>query len=423
MDFTSLDEITRTLISVLQQAVDPTETVKVLPEILRNSDLGVGLYLYHAQESAAYKNIPPPGRDAPSVAYTPMALHLFYQLSANWKEGDKEDAIEEQKLMSLAMKALHDQAVIIATIPDGKKINIKITLQHLTPAECVQYWAAAESPVRLSAYYEVSVVFLEPEKPTTYAGRVLQYGNYVFVKGAPQITASLNNIVYTVPGDIVPKEVLISPAQVVPVNALPPTQSNRLVLRGNSFGGGSFELLINRPDWPESAVADATDWELTRIADHTVEATVRETAMLVNAGTPVDVLPGLYTAQIVLSETRNLPNGTVKTFRHSSNLFPFAVTPRIDIINPLNGAAGSSVVITGFQFQHASILPEDIAIFIGEIKLTDRTGQPVINPGEFRITASNTLELRTPNSVLPGLAAVRMLINGVESPPNWITII
>jgi hypothetical protein len=419
MDYTSLTEITKTLVAILQNAIDPGLTVKVSPELLRNNDLGVGFYLFHAQENPHYKNYPAPGKDNPPVNYTPMALNLFYQLSANWKEDDKEDAYEEQRLMSIAMKTLHDNAMVTTTNPGGKKINIKITIQTLSPSESVQYWAAAESPVRLSAYYEVSAVFLEPEKPKSYAGRVLSYGNYVFVNNLPQLTSSENVITYTVPGDNNPKQVIASPAQTPPANSLPASPVNKLVLKGSGLGGGALELLIIHPRWSEPAVADPVTWELVRTADHTLTATVRESAILQKSLTPVDLLPGLYAAQVSVKITRVTSAGA-KTFIQTSNQFPFLVAPRINSISPASGTGGTTFIVNVFIVQHADLLPADIQVYIGEEQLLFKPGG-VLNAGEFKINAVNLLELRAPAILAKGLVPVRVLINGVESTPNWIT--
>ena len=181
MDYTTLRDITETIIKVIKDAVGAA--TPVLPEILKN-DNGIGFYLFHIQENSHYKNYPPQGNDPAPVKYTPMGLNLFYQMSANWKIDGVLDVYEEQKLMNDAIKALHDTPEIVKTVA-GKDVHIKITMQTLSPSESVQYWAASETSVRLSTYYEVSVVFLEPEKPSSYAGRVLSYGNYVFLMGSP----------------------------------------------------------------------------------------------------------------------------------------------------------------------------------------------------------------------------------------------
>lgn len=419
MDYTPLNEITQTIIKVIQNAVDPAETVKVYPEILIDTTNGLGFYLFHVQENNHYKNYPAPGKDNPPVNYTPMALNLFYQLSANWKDNDVEDANEEQILMSTAIKALHDNSVI-NTSSTGKKINIKITLQTISPSESVQYWAAGQSPVRLSAYYEVSVVFLEPEKPKSYAGRVLSYGTYIFVKGTPQITGSENIIEYTIPGDPEVKRVKISPAQAPPSTIFPAPINSIITFTGNSFGGGLTALFLFNGKWNEPAVAGVA-WLVTVIGEDKFTANVQETATLQKSLALVDILPGLYAAQIINTEVRTLPDLSTKEFHHSSNQFPFSVMPRIDSISPLSGPGGTTFTVTGYLFQHADLAIDDIEIYIRDLRITlDVNG--LFDPGEFRITSPTVLEFRTPLLFSAGLAPVRIMINGVESPPNWITI-
>jgi hypothetical protein len=65
-------------------------------------------------------------------------------------------------------------------------------------------------------------------------------------------------------------------------------------------------------------------------------------------------------------------------------------------------------------------LPADIQVYIGEEQLLFKPGG-VLNAGEFKINAVNLLELRAPAILAKGLVPVRVLINGVESTPNWIT--
>lgn len=404
MDFTSLNEVTNTIISIIQTAVDPTLTIRVLPEILRNDQLGVGFYLYHVQENNHFKNYPALGKDGNPIAHTPMSLNLHYQLSANWKEADLEDAIEEQILMSSAMKVLHDNAVL-TTSSTGKDINLKITLQSLTPSESVQYWAAAESPVRLSAYYEVSVVFLEPERPTSYSGRVLSYGNFIFVHGAPQITSSQSLITYLIPGDPVAKEVIIQPAQSF--------AGNKVSFFGSGFNAGIPSILLSNPLlWAGSKAADAS-WLVTMVAENQIDMTVQS----FNQGDAI--IPGLYSAQMNLFEQKTLPNGTIKDFNHTSNVFPFSVMPTVSAINPM--IAATNFTITGTLFQHVNISNDEVQVYIRDVKLTFNNTTPLL-AGQFNITSPTTIVLIVPTTIHGTNIPLRILMKGVESPPNWIAI-
>ncbi|MBK7110689.1 MAG: Pvc16 family protein [Chitinophagales bacterium] len=421
MDYTSLKEISETIIAVIQTAVNDTEnwppTLKVLPELLRDQNNGIGFYLFHANESSHYKNFPAPGNDNPPVKYTPMALNLFYQLSANSTNiNNEKDAYDEQNLMSVAMKSLHDHSEI-KTTTTGKKINIKITLQTLTPSESVQYWAAAESPVRLSAYYEVSAVFLEPEKQKSYAGRVLSYGNFVFVRGLPQITSSESIIEYMMPGEATLSQVKISPAQAIPAFMFPDITNSKVSFFGTGFYGNNIKLLVISPLWPEPALADDS-WQATIVSENLFTIVVQPTANLVNALTPVDIIPGLYSAQVSITEERTLPNGTIKIFNHVSNQFPFSVMPRISAISPLIAGVFS---VTCNVFQHTGLTVDDIQVYIGETKLV-LSNAVLPASGEFKITSNTTIDIQIPSGLPSGEIALRILIRGIESEPRWITI-
>lgn len=422
MDYTSLKEITETIITVLQTAVDDTSNwptgFEVSPELHKDENTGLGFYLFHVQESSHYRNFPAPGNDNPPVKYTPMALNLFYQLSANsTNDAGEEDAYDEQNLMSVAMKALHDHSIISITT-SGKKVNIKITLQTLTPSESVQYWAAAQSPVRLSAYYEVSVVFLEPDNPLSYAGRVLSYGNFIFLKTALQITASQNTIEYVSPIDLTINQVKIQPAQAPASKVLiagdPIPIASVVSFIGTGFNTGSLKVLIISPIWDRPEMPDANEWRIKMISENQLDILVQET---IQPGGTINIIPGLYSVQFQITKQFILPNGTTKDIHHSSNQFPFSVMPRIDSVTARAGSAGV-FDIAGYSFEDADIIDDDIQVYIGEIKLNnDIAGSP-----QYQVTDNRTMNINIPSTIRGQHLPLRIMVRGIESEPRWITI-
>ncbi|MEI6682112.1 MAG: Pvc16 family protein [Bacteroidota bacterium] len=428
MDYTTLDEITETIITVIQQAISHAGyPVDVIPELVTKEKDGVSFYLYHVQENSHYKNYPPAGTDHPPVSITPMGLSLFYQLTCNKKKvNSEEDAYEEQMLMSIAMKALHDMPVRRTTLknaPAGsyqqKDIDIKISMQHLTPAESIQYWAAAESAVRLSSYYEVSVVFLQPEVPTSISGRVLSYGNFIFTDRAPRITASENTMEYLVPGDPNPRQVTIRPAQAMTAGAGPPSISSRIRFSGSGFTGKDLTILILSPLWNEPALVSGSAWDVAWISETAFAITLQPTAVLVKSGTIKNMIPGLYSAEVCKTEQRSLPGGTIKKFEQLSNLFPFSVIPSVDSFLP--GLPGI-YDLTGYLFYDPDLDARDVQVYLGEEKLS-------LNPagattgGEFTITgpAPGTISLIPPPGI-HGSVALRVMVRGIESQPKWVNI-
>ena len=421
-----LADVTRSLITLLRQSfvVSPAWTMAipaVLPEPPnRLTGDGIGLYLYHVQENTVYSNFPTDGSDRPPVRFLPMALNLYYQLSAH--NTADPGAFNEQLLMSVAMKAFHDypfiddntqvnSITVFEPAIRGKDNRFKVMLQPIVYNEAVNNWTSGEVPIRLSAYYEVSVVFLEPEETRTYSGRVLSYGNYIFTEGPPRITNTQNILRYVQPPNNVNAEVKIQPAQVPP--------GDNMDIFGVAFGGDSITLRLLQRRWARPAIADAA-WNLTRTGDNQLTVTVQQTAIEeTTVGPPpvVDILPGMYSCQVIVNKTIILGNGEVKTFRNISNQFPFTVTPAITNIN----RALTIVTVTGYIFQHPQLPPEDILVYIGEIRIMPDDNN-ALAPGEFEVTAVNQLRINLPTALTTGqLYPVRIIIAGAESPPGWIT--
>jgi hypothetical protein len=77
--------------------------------------------------------------------------------------------------------------------------------------------------------------------------------------------------------------------------------------------------------------------------------------------------------------------------------------------------------VNGFVFQHPDLAANSVRVFIGEQQLNDQTGSAPGN-GDFAITAPGSLQFQIPTGLSMGLTPVRVIINGVESTPNWITL-
>src|SRR4030095_16271787 len=233
MAVANIGHVTRAFIDIIQRAVNDSgnwaPSPPVLPEPPNRIRVdGIGFYLYHVQETAHYKNMPSPGNDIPPVRFTPMPLTLYYQLSANSIRNDGESAYDEQSMMGVAMKALHDYPFldddtkhkngdpVFSSELTGRDNRFRITIQPIPYGEAVHHWTAGSAPIKLSAYYEISVVFLEPEPVLSYAGRVLTYNTLVFSQWTPRIFSSQNTILYTLPGEATPRQIELHPAQASP---------------------------------------------------------------------------------------------------------------------------------------------------------------------------------------------------------------
>ena len=436
MALSNIADVTRSMITLVEWAlrvsgdwpVGGTPKVHPLPPDKMAED-GISIFLYHVQENVHNRNmhLMPTGPNQPPVQSAPMGLNLFYQMSAKFTDTnpDTVDAYEEQLMMSIALKAMHDypeinDATELREVDDsltnifgevglqGRNNRFKISLQPIPHNDAVHFWTAGQSPLRLAAYYEVSVIFLEPKLRPTLTGRVLAYGTYIFTEGAPRITATRNTLSFTIPGEAEIRQIDLQPAQVPPGNLLDFT--------GVNFGGDRIELQLFKAGWAADAVVVDAAWNLTLSGDNKLSVTVQETVTLPDA-TTVAVLPGVYKGQVNVFRRRTLPNGQTREFKQASNQFPFTISPRIDLISP---PVANVITVTGYRFQHPDLPVEAVDVYVGDNRLTQTSAPP--GPGEFSVTGPATLAVSLPAGLVAGqILPLRIVVAGAESPPNWIT--
>lgn len=434
MALRDISNVTQTLINLISRAFQvPANWPGDVPSVvasppIRTSTHGIGIYLYHVSENAHYKNLPAPGRDQPPVRFTSMGLNLYYQLSANSTSAEPEadNALLEQQMMAVALKAFHDYPELSdSTIVEGSGIatpvfpaellgrsnRFKISLQPIPPSEAVSFWTSGESPLTLSAYYEVSVILLEPEVIQARAGKVLEYNIFSFVSGAPRILSSYNTLSFNSPVDGSPREIQLQPAQ-VPVG-------REVQFDGVDFAGGTVRLLLLNNRWTEPAFATAP-WNVA-VSSQSISATVQQTAAFED-GSVADILPGIYGARVEVSRTHASSGQTV---RQASNQCPFTITPAITAI-AAPGNINGTWTVTGYIFQATDLDGEELIeldVFVGQHRLPLLQGGGALSNGEYQLTNPQTLTFILPTNLSSGqILPIRIFANGAETPPQWITV-
>jgi hypothetical protein len=168
-----LDNVAVTM-QPLDRARDPTATGNQ-----------VNLFLYLVAPNAAWRNQDMPGRSRPGeIAVPPLALNLYYLLSAYGTENDASGPFSHM-LLGHAMSALHDHPLlsaeeIAAALPAsdlGQQVErVRITLQPLSIEEISKIWAGFQMQYRLSVAYEAAVVLIDSRRPLRAAPPVLRRG-------------------------------------------------------------------------------------------------------------------------------------------------------------------------------------------------------------------------------------------------------
>jgi hypothetical protein len=385
----------------------------------------LGMYLYHITEDGYLKNGAPAGFDPVPVRLLPMAVSLYYLVTAVGDGEGEQATFKEQVLVGGAAKALHDypvvddDTVVARPLPqpplevlrsvglDGEGNKLRIGLQPVTAHEAPTYWTSAAQPTRLALYYEVSAVLLEPERPKSMAGRVFQYGVQSFVGSAPRLEGSENTVHVEVPG-LPAQDIAARPAE-VPVDG-------RVAFTGYNLAGDvQSRLVLQHPHWPEPTEVDS-GWQVTG-TDSELSATVRE------AAGAQWVVPGTYTARVRVIRRRQLPDGSTRDFPTLSNGTPFSIAARIQPPT----FVGDLGTVTGYTFAAPDpsvppFPPGTVQISVADVMLTERSTAGTLDPGEFRVDAADTLTFRLPAGLPTGTAvSLRLFVFGVESPPQWFT--
>lgn len=423
MPLLDVSRVTSTLVRLLDTHINDspawpsavTLTVSPDPPDRLAGEATLGVYLYHLAEDPHRKNLPPPAGNGGAVRLVPMGLNLHYQVTPHSDLEDGIGALREQLMLGCAVKALHDfplvddtTAIAGTSILDpalaGADNRLRIVLQPIPFGEASSYWTAGTHPLRLAAYYEISVVLLEADEPRSRAGRVLQYGVFVGPAESPRLDGSRSTIAFTLPGETAARELEARPAQVAP--------GGTLVLEGSALTGDETTLLLRSARWDQPVAADAA-WALAATP-------TRVTAVAQATASGEDVVPGVYSALIRVRRRRTVADGLVRDFEQPSNATPFVVVPRLTAVSPPQQSG--LITITGATFQHADIAPEDVDVYVGETRLTRDAPPPPDPPaGAFRIESPTSIRLRLPSGLAAGSThPLRVIVNGAESAPRWV---
>ncbi len=159
----------------------------------------VNLFMYQALESGQWRNEAQPAFDPGGrrLSNPPLALELHYAVTAY-----AQDDLQSELLLGCAMQALHqtpilDRSLILDVLsldPAARSLvgsrlaeqveRIRIRHRNLTEDVFARLWSAFHVPYRASAFYQVSVVFIQADEPRRVPMVVLQ-------RPLPNVHASL----------------------------------------------------------------------------------------------------------------------------------------------------------------------------------------------------------------------------------------
>jgi hypothetical protein len=427
------------------------------PERVTGAENVLSLYCYHVSPDGSNRFRPRQASGQRPIATSPLTLKLNYILTAHTVTGTEFNALAEQSLLGYAMKTLHDYPVIDDStqvdgnivLPDeirGQSNSFNIVQLQLTAGEALNFWAnETGTTVKPSCYYEVSSAELAPEPPDRVPGIVLHVGSFVMPKNSPAISASSSVVHYVRPASMGggPASLTASPARVGPVTLGPPPV-NRLSLAGRALASGTDQtLLISHPFWARQfpggrvpldvALNGGLGWALS-IADDAADVTLGNDlrAALPGGGGTTDLAlyPGTYLAAWEVAR-RFERDGVTETLSERSNSCAFTITPHITGFARNNGTGEVTLDFGGSWLLNRgrpappdpTTAPElDILLSVDGQSYALVTGGAPTGPGTYAIAAHALTYAPLPVHNTAGEHAIRVVVDGADAQPFWITI-
>lgn len=144
----------------------------------------LSLFLYHVEsdntQQAAFWAPQMLTDSGPPVSYMPLALNMFYLLSA-YSEGNYA---QEQQAMSAALQIFNANAIVQSDANANTEWYLTLTMEHRSYDELSRLWQATTVPLRLSVVYRAAVAFLSAQDPGASAKQVTTLNAHVNVTGA-----------------------------------------------------------------------------------------------------------------------------------------------------------------------------------------------------------------------------------------------
>jgi Pvc16 N-terminal domain len=374
--------------------------------------------LFHVTEDKFQRNSALLNQRAQMIPFQPMALDLYYLLSAFADHQYQH----EQQAMSMAVQFFYQTPIVKTpvTLPGIVKPvdeEFVLTMEIETSDELARLWQAITVPMRLAVVYKVSVVLMTPPATPALAPPVvlstLAAEPAVFPDAlSGQLLGSVRTVTYaalTLPAPPAPPTILsvdYSPAVAVPG----PLQHFNLY-GANLNLPTSNNVYLTMPDGTEFNVSN---WMVPEPNPEpvpnvpTFQTKNRTTLQLpLTMGAPPANTPpaGLY----------QLSAGCDAPTKYRTNAVPFYVGAWVDASSvpqpnpPIIGTGVGPYTVNGEGFVAGAteVLVETIAL----------------GAADFNVASAAQLTFTVPAFVTKGTYLVRIRVNNVESPPAWWVVI
>lgn len=417
-----LSIITDTLISMLNDCMTHTKlwetegssatvppTIMVSgsqPESVQKIDnCQLSLYLLHICQDKFQRNSPVMGSRSSMIPQQPLALDLYYLLSAY----AGKDYTLEQQAMSIALRCFYNNPIIKTIVQGNAHQEFTLSMEVDSVDELSRLWPALLTPLRLAVLYKVSVVFITPDAPATRSAQpVTKIDLSVFPTALPSVSGTSRTVTFAAPDStaVLPD---IRTFEQVPATV---AAGQSFLLQGNGLNqDASHRVYLLTLDGTEYDVTST--WAVSGPPPAPPSATQVVLQLPGTVGSPPNTPPaGVYQLRVGSDQA----SGDATTVR--SNATPFSVAARVDAPDPPTTAPFLTPVGELFTLNGAGFIADKTEVILNTLPLSATSGSP--NAGEFNVDGNRTtITFKLPTSLTPGQYTVRIQVNQVESAPAW----
>jgi hypothetical protein len=386
------------------------------------SDCELSLYLFHVGADKFLANSfwsqaaqSGGGTGSQPVAFEPLSLDLWYMLSAQ----SQASYVQEQQVLGVAMQALHEHATFKIPTPTPLPNSVTpseatLVLESPTFDEMSRLWQALSLPLRTTAQYRVSVIFLTPDKlpdpqpPVQVANLAAAPIDAIVDPSLPHLLATRRTVNYTAPGPST-RIVQQSPAstapapngvagQVVSLDALMLADTDHVLLVSFDAAGVATETDVTAT-WK---VALSTPYPSPPA--HGVPFLLRPPA---GAGAPA---PGRYE---LVARRPSLPGWR-------SNRVPLNIAPWISPTGgPLLAHNGAGI----YTMDVRNVPNTGVTLRMGTVELARVPSGNTPNPGEWQCSGGSLITFAAPDGTPAGRHQIWVRANDVEADPAlWAVV-
>ena len=420
-----LSLVTNTLINLLEKYVTTTSPLwaslgaggqfplsfsGAMPDAVRKQPgCQLTFSLFHVTEDKFQRNSPLVSQRAQTIPFQPMALDLYYLLSAFADHQYQH----EQQAMSMAVQFFYQTPIVrmqvalpgIATPVDEEFV---VSMEIETSDELARLWQAITVPMRLAVVYKVSVVLMTPPATPALAPPVtamtLAAAPAVFPASLDgQLLGAVRTVTYAA-------LILTAPPTILSVDYSPEVTVPGPGQHFNLYGANlnlptSNNVYLTMPDGTEFNVSG---WMVPEPAPGVQNF---QTANRITLQLPLTM--GAPPANAPVAGTYRLSAGDAAALR--TNSVPFQVAAWIDTSSvpqpnpPVIGTGVGPHTVNGEGF-----IAGATAVLLDTVPL---------DAAHFNVVSGAQLTFTVPATIPTGTYTVRIRVNGIESPPAWWVVV